>query len=72
MATKKTNKPQVNEVTITKTIKITSIVKLPTNDETAAQKAIDKENTRIAKALSKLGVDDYAVAEEKTFLNLAE
>lgn len=72
MAAKKTNKPQTNEVTITKTIKVTSVIKLPTNDETAAQKAIDKENTRIAKALSKLGVDNYAVADEKTFLNLAE
>ncbi len=69
MATKKN---AVNEVTITKTIKITSIVKLASNDETAAQKAIDKENTRITKALSKLGVDNIVATEEKTFLNLAE
>ena len=69
MATKKN---AVNEVTITKTIKITSIVKLASNDEAAAQKAIDKENTRITKALSKLGVDNIVATEETTFLNLAE
>lgn len=68
----KAKKTEVNEVTLTKTIKITSVVKLPTNDEAAAQKAIDKENVRIAKALNKLGVDNYAVSDEKTFLNLAE
>jgi hypothetical protein len=74
MATKKTTakKETVNEVTITMTVKLTSIVKLPTNDEAKAQKATDSEKARIMKALNKMGVDNFAISEEKTFVNLAE
>lgn len=72
MATKKTATQKTNEVTITMTIKLTSIVKLPTNDEAKAQKAIDSEKARIMKALNKMGVDNFAISEEKTFVNLAE
>ena len=74
MATKKTTakKETVNEVTITMTVKLTSIVKLPTNDEIKAQKATDSEKARIMKALNKMGVDNFAISEEKTFVNLAE
>ena len=74
MATKtgKYVKEQTNEVTITMTVKLTSIVKLPTNDKTKAQKATDSEKARIMKALNKMGVDNFAISEEKTFVNLAE
>jgi 23S rRNA pseudoU1915 N3-methylase RlmH len=74
MATKtgKYVKEQTNEVTITMTVKLTSIVKLPTNDEAKAQKATDSEKARIMKALNKMGVDNFAISEEKTFVNLAE
>ena len=74
MATKKTTakKETVNEVTITMTVKLTSIVKLPTNDEAKAQKATDSEKARIMKALNKMGVDNFAISEEKNFVNLAE
>lgn len=69
MATKKN---QTNEVTITMSVKLTSIVKLETNDESKAQVATDKEKARIMKALNKMGIDNYAISEEKTFVNLAE
>ena len=74
MATKtgKYVKEQTNEVTITMTVKLTSVVKLPTNDEVKAQKATDSEKARIMKALNKMGVDNFAISEEKTFVNLAE
>lgn len=74
MATKtgKYVKEQTNEVTIAMTVKLTSIVKLPTNDEVKAQKATDSEKARIMKALNKMGVDNFAISEEKTFLNLAD
>ena len=74
MATKtgKYVKEQTNEVTIAMTVKLTSIVKLPTNDEAKAQKATDSEKARIMKALNKMGVDNFAISEEKTFVNLAE
>jgi 23S rRNA pseudoU1915 N3-methylase RlmH len=74
MATKtgKYVKEQTNEVTITMTVKLTSIVKLPANDEAKAQKATDSEKARIMKALNKMGVDNFAISEEKTFVNLAE
>ena len=74
MATKtgKYAKEQTNEVTTTMTVKLTSVVKLPTNDETKAQKAIDSEKARIMKALNKMGIDNFAISEEKTFVNLAE
>ena len=72
MATKKTATQKTNEVTITMTVKLTSVVKLPTNDEAKAQKATDSEKARIMKALNKMGVDNFAISEEKTFVNLAE
>lgn len=65
-------KEQTNEVTIAMTVKLTSIVKLPTNDEAKAQKATDSEKARIMKALNKMGVDNFAISEEKTFVNLSE
>lgn len=74
MATKtgKYAQPQTNEVTLTATIKITTVIKLPTNDETKAQKAIEAEKKRITKTLAKLGADNCSVADEKVFINLAE
>ena len=72
MATKKAATQKTNEVTITMTVKLTSIVKLPTNDEAKAQKATDSEKARIMKTLNKMGVDNFAISEEKTFVNLAE
>lgn len=72
MATKKTATQKTNEVTITMTVKLTSVVKLPTNDEAKAQKTTDSEKARIMKALNKMGVDNFAISEEKTFVNLAE
>lgn len=72
MATKKAATQKTNEVTITMTVKLTSIVKLPTNDEAKAQKATDSEKARIMKALNKMGIDNFAISEEKTFVNLAE
>ncbi|MBR5299000.1 MAG: hypothetical protein IKU36_01980 [Bacteroidales bacterium] len=74
MATKKTTakKETVNEVTITMTIELTSIVKLPTNDPEKAQKAIEAEKKRLAKKFAALSVDDVKTSKEKTFVNLAE
>ena len=72
MATKKTATQKTNEVTITMTVKLTYVVKLPTNDEAKAQKTTDSEKARIMKALNKMGVDNFAISEEKTFVNLAE
>ena len=74
MATKNTaaKKETVNEVTITMTASITSVVKLPTNDPEKAQKAIEAEKKRLAKKFAALGVDDVKTSKEKTFVNLAE
>lgn len=74
MATKKTTatKETVNEVTITMTVELTSVVKLQTNDPEKAQKAIEAEKKRLAKKFSTLGVDDVKTSKEKVFLNLAE
>ena len=41
-------------------------------DEAKAQKATDSEKARIMKALNKMGVDNFAISEEKNFVNLAE
>lgn len=74
MATKKTTakKETVNEVTITTTVELTSVVKLPTNDPEKAQKAIEAEKKRLAKKFAALGVDDVKTSKEKVFINLAE
>lgn len=74
MATKKTTakKETVNEVTITMTVEITSVVKLQTNDPEKAQKAIEAEKKRLAKKFAALGADDVKTSKEKTFVNLAE
>lgn len=74
MATKKTTakKETVNEVTITMTVEITSVVKLQTNDPEKAQKAIEAEKKRLAKKFAALGVDDVKTSKEKIFVNLAE
>lgn len=74
MATKKTTAKNetVNEVTITTTVELTSIVKLPTNDPEKAQKAIESEKKRLAKKFAALGVDDVKTSKEKIFINLAE
>lgn len=70
--TKKAVTPQTNEVTITMTVELTSVVKLPTNDPDKAQKAIEAEKKRLAKKFSALGVDNVKTSKEKTFVNLAE
>lgn len=74
MATKtgKYVKEQTNEVTITTTVELTSVVKLPTNDPEKAQKAIEAEKKRLSKKFAALGVDDVKTSKEKTFVNLAE
>ena len=74
MATKKTTakKETVNEVTITMTVELTSVVKLPTNDPEKAAKAAESEKNRIFKKLANLGVDNVNTQNEKTFVNLAE
>lgn len=74
MATKKTTakKETVNEVTITTTVELTSVVKLPTNDPEKAQKAVDAEKKRLAKKFAALRVDDVKTSKEKVFINLAE
>lgn len=74
MATKtgKYVKEQTNEVTITTTVELTSVVKLPTNDPEKAQKAIEAEKKRLAKKFATLGVDDVKTSKEKTFVNLSE
>lgn len=74
MATKtgKYVKQQTNEVTITTTVELTTVVKLPTNDPEKAQKAIESEKKRLTKKLAALGVDDTKVSKEKVFVNLAE
>lgn len=74
MATKKTTakKEAVNEVTITMTVEITSVVKLQSNDPEKAQKAIEAEKKRLAKKFAALGADDVKTSKEKIFVNLAE
>lgn len=77
MATKtgKYVKEQTNEVTITTTVELTSVVKLPTNDPEKAQKAIEAEKKRLVKKFkirNALGVDDVKTSKEKIFINLAE
>lgn len=71
MATKR-NQNETNEVTITMTASITSVVKLPTNDTDKATKAAESEKNRIFKKLANLGVDNVNTQNEKTFVNLAE
>lgn len=71
MATKR-NQNETNEVTITMTASITSVVKLPTNDPDKAAKAAESEKNRIFKKLANLGVDNVNTQNEKTFVNLAE
>lgn len=75
MATKtgKYVKEQTNEVTITMTVELTSILKLPTNDPDKAQKAIEAEKRRLMRAYTKIGgVDNVNVTKQKIFENLAE
>ena len=74
MATKKTTakKETVNEVTITMTVELTSVVKLSDNNPEKAQKAIEAEKKRLAKKFAALGVDNVKTSKEKIFINLAE
>lgn len=69
MANTNKDNSKFGEVTTIKTIRITVVNKVPSN-ETKALRLVESDQKRIIRALKKLGVDDVEIVNEKTFMNL--